>query len=151
MRPIKASETGINLIKRFEGFSASPYICPAGVPTIGYGFTYYPNGKRVTMQDSPISEEWAEEVLRRLLQEYELATDSLTRDDLTQNQFDALVSFCYNVGVTNFRHSTLLKLVNTNPTEPNIAKQFRRWNKSNGRVIKGLVKRREAEIALYFA
>jgi len=70
---------------------------------------------------------------------------------INQNQFDALVSFCYNVGVTNFKKSTLLKIVNNNPNDPNVAIQFGRWIRANGRVLAGLVKRRKSEADLYFS
>lgn len=148
---MRISQKGIELIKRFEGFSSLPYLCSAGVPTIGYGSTYYENGKRVTLSDPPISEEWAEQLLRILVVHYEKGVDSFTRDDITQNQFDALVSFAYNVGVTNFKNSTLLKRINANPNDPDITKQFMRWIRAGGRVVKGLINRRRLESQLYFS
>jgi lysozyme len=145
------SQNGLTLIKKFEGFRANPYLCSAGIPTIGYGSTYYENGVRVKLSDSPISEEWAEELLKKNVVHYDLAVNSLTRDDITQNQYDALVSFAYNVGVTNFKNSTLLKRVNANPKDPNITNQFMKWIRAGGRVIKGLILRRREEAQLYFS
>jgi lysozyme len=142
---------GLNLIKRYEGFSSRPYLCPAGVPTIGYGSTYYENNQKVELKDPPISEDWALELLLNNLVLYEKSVDSMVKSSINQAQFDALVSFCYNVGINAFRRSTLLKLINVNPNDPNIAVQFGRWNRANGKVIKGLVKRRQSEAALYFS
>jgi lysozyme len=145
------SQNGLDLIKKFEGFRSHPYLCSAGIPTIGYGSTYYENGVRVKLSDSPISEEWAEELLKKNVVHYDVAVNSLTRDDITQNQYDALVSFAYNVGVTNFKNSTLLKRVNANPKDPNITNQFMKWIRAGGRVIKGLILRRREEAQLYFS
>ena len=147
---MKISQKGLDLIKKFEGFSAKPYLCPAGVPTIGYGATYYTNGTKVTMSDEPISEEWAEQLLSNMVHTYEKGVISLVIPKITQNQFDALVSFAYNVGVTNFRKSTLLRLINKDPNNPEIATQFMKWVRGGGKVINGLIKRRQIESKLYF-
>lgn len=148
---MRLSQNGLTLIKKFEGFRSHPYLCSAGIPTIGYGSTYYENGVRVKLSDSPISEEWAEELLKKNVVHYDLAVNSLTRDDITQNQYDALVSFAYNVGVTNFKNSTLLKRINANPKDPNITNQFMKWIRAGGRVVKGLILRRREEAQLYFS
>lgn len=147
----KISNRAIELIKRFEAFRSHPYLDGGGIPTIGYGATYYPNGQRVTLNDAPISEEWAETLLIKMLHTYELAVNSFTRDDINQNQFDALTSFAYNVGTESLRRSTLIKLVNINPNDPKIAYQFSRWNRDNGKVVKGLTMRRKIESDLYFS
>lgn len=148
---MRISENGILLIKRWEGFSADPYICPAGVVTIGYGSTYYENGVKIRMSDPPLSEKRADAMLRNILRHYELGVDSMTGDDITQNQFDALVSFAYNVGLEAMRKSTLLKKVNANPNDRLISNQFLRWNRSRGRVLQGLTNRRIEEARIYFA
>lgn len=147
---MKISQKGLDLIKKFEGFSAKPYLCPAGVPTIGYGATYYTNGTKVTMSDEPISEEWAEQLLSNMVHTYEKGVTSLVIPHITQSKFDALVSFAYNVGVTNFRKSTLLRLINKDPNNPEIATQFMKWVRGGGKVINGLIKRRQIESQLYF-
>lgn len=147
----KISQVGLDLIRNYEGFSSKPYLCSAGIPTIGYGATYYPNGQRVTLNDSPITEEWAEVMLSKMLEYYEKSVNALTVDSITQHQFDALVSFAYNCGVQNLRKSTLLRLVNANPNDPNIAGEFGKWVRAKGKVIKGLVKRRQAECQLYYS
>jgi len=126
-------------------------LCPAGVPTIGYGSTYYQNGVKVKLTDPAISEEAAEQLLKVNLVHYERGVDSMTKDHINQTQFDALVSFAYNVGLVNYKNSTLLKRVNADPNDPDIEKQFMRWVRAGGKVIKGLIVRRNAEAALYFS
>lgn len=148
---MQASQKGLDLIKRFEGFRSKPYLCPAGVPTIGYGSTYYQNGVKVKLTDLAISEEAAEQLLKVNLVHYERGVDSMTKDHINQTQFDALVSFAYNVGLVNYKNSTLLKRVNADPNDPDIEKQFMRWVRAGGKVIKGLIVRRNAEAALYFS
>jgi lysozyme len=140
---------GISLIKQFEGFLSKPYKCPAGIPTIGYGATYYPNGLKVTMSDKAITEAQATTMLMNMLRTYEKSVDSFCRDDINQNQFDALVAFAYNVGVNALKNSTLLKKVNKNPQDVTIRNEFLKWNKANGRALKGLTNRRIAEANLY--
>lgn len=146
----KISDKGVDLIKQFEGFSSKPYLCPAKICTIGYGATFYQNGKKVTMADKPITEKEAIELLKFMLARFEQYVDSYCVDTLTQNQFDALVSFCYNVGPANLKASTLLKKVNANPNDETIREELKKWNKGGGKVLKGLTRRREAEANLYF-
>ena len=145
------SKRGIDLIKSFEGFYAKPYLCPAGVPTIGWGSTRYENGVRVKMSDPAINQARAESLLRATLSAYESGVDSYTRDDVNQNQFDALVSFAYNLGVNALRDSTLIKKVNARPSDPAIRAEFMKWVNAGGKKLAGLVKRRAAEADLYFS
>ena len=146
----KTGTAGIELIKKFEGFMSKPYKCPAGVPTIGYGATFYPDGKKVTMSDKAITEAEGTALLASMLTKFEQYVDSYCVDTITQNQFDALVSFCYNLGPNNLKSSTLLKKVNANPNDETIRAEFMKWTKAGGRVLKGLVTRRTAEADLYF-
>ena len=148
---MRISQKGIDLIKDFEGFRSKPYLCPAGIPTIGYGATYYTNGKKVSLNDRPITKANAEMLLRMHLRHYENAVKRYAREDISQTQFDALTSFTYNLGPGALRRSTLLKKVNRNPSDKGIAYQFSRWVRANGRVLKGLQKRRKAESNLYFS
>ena len=150
MKITKTAKAGIDMIKLFEGFRSKPYKCPAGIPTIGYGATFYPNGKKVTMTDAEITEVQATELLSHMLVNFEKYVDSYCVDTITQNQFDALVSFCYNLGPANLKASTLLKKVNANPQDESIRLEFMKWVKAGGRTLAGLVKRREAEANLYF-
>jgi len=151
MKILKLSQRGLELIKSFEGLSLVPYVCAGGINTIGYGNTYYTNGKKVSLQDPKITALQAEELLRNSLSTYEKAVDSFCRDDISQSQFDALVSFCYNVGTGNLQKSTLIKKVNANPKDVTIADEFMKWNKAKGTVLKGLTRRRQAEANLYFS
>ena len=149
MKVNATSAKGLSLIKQFEGFSAKPYICAGGIKTIGYGSTYYPNGLKVSMTDKAITEGQASTMLMNMLRTYEKSVDSFCRDDINQNQFDALVAFAYNVGVNALKGSTLLKKVNNNPQDVTIRNEFLKWNKANGRALKGLTNRRIAEADLY--
>ena len=151
MKVTKASQKGLDLIKRFEGLKLKPYLCPANIPTIGFGNTYYPSGAKVKMTDPAITPQKAEELLKFLIQSYEKDVDSFCRDDISQNQFDALASFAYNCGPRNLKSSTLLKKVNLNPNDPTIRAEFMKWNKGGGKVLAGLTKRRQAEADLYFS
>lgn len=151
MKILKTSQKGINLIKSFEGLSLKPYLCPASICTIGFGNTYYPDGSKVKLSDPIITKEKAEELLKFLLISYEKAVDSFCRDDINQNQFDALVSLAYNIGVGNLQKSTLIKKVNANPSDLTIKDEFLKWNKGAGKVLPGLTKRRQAESDLYFS
>ena len=151
MKITKTSKKGIDLIKKYEGFRSKPYLCPAKVPTIGYGATYYPNGQKVKLSDSAIDEKHATLLLEAMLVPYEKAVDSFCRDDINQNQFDALVSFAYNLGTSALKNSTLLKKVNKNPNDKSIAFEFNKWRFSRGKELPGLVKRRKEESELYFS
>lgn len=144
------SKQGSELIKKYEGFRNHPYLDAVGVPTIGYGNTYYSDGTAVTMSDEPLTREQANELFRDVVSGFEDAVNSHVKVCLYQCQFDALVSFAYNVGVGAFRSSTLLKRINANPNDPDIARQFKRWDKADGKVLKGLTKRRNEEAYLYF-
>jgi len=151
MKITKLSQKGLDLIKQFEGLKLKPYLCPASIPTIGFGNTYYPDGTKVKLTDTPITKEKAEELLKFLLVTYEKAVDSFCRDDISQGNFDALTSFAYNLGNGNLQKSTLIKKVNANPLDVTIADEFMKWNKANGTVLKGLTLRRQAEANLYFS
>lgn len=143
MRP---SSTCINLIKQFEGFRSKPYKCSAGIPTIGYGSTFYLNGEKVTMKDRPISKEFAEDLLLATVTSFSSQINPLITIELPQHQYDALVSFTYNVGINAFSKSTMLKLVNAGK---DASGEFQKWVKAGGKVVEGLKKRRELEKKCY--
>lgn len=148
---MKLDEKGLDLIANFEGLRLKPYLCSAGVPTIGYGSTFYENGSKVKLTDMPITKLRAEQLLRNTADKFAERVAVLITKPVTQNQFNALVSFAFNVGVSALKVSTLLKLVNNNPNDANIAKEFMRWNKAGGRVVQGLTNRRIKESAIYFS
>lgn len=137
------SKTGLALIAAHEGLKLKAYLCPAGVPTIGYGHT-----KGVRMGDT-ITPDQADEFLREDLADAEKAVNAQGLK-INQNQYDALVSFTFNVGVGNFGKSTLLKKVKANADDPAIRNEFARWNKGGGKVLPGLTRRRKEEADLYF-
>ena len=148
MAEIKALDPkGIDFLTQEEGLRLSPYLDSVGIPTIGIGATYYPDtGKKVTMKDKKLTKEQAVSMFKALLVTYEKGVWSVTRDDISQNQFNALVSICYNIGVGGFKGSTLLKRVNKDPHDPKIADAFLMWKKPAV-----LIGRRKREIALYFS
>lgn len=145
---MRTSDAGVSLIKTFEGFRAKPYRCPAGIPTIGYGATFYPDGRKVSMNDPAITEARATELLRNMLDGFERGVLRLVAVPLAQHEFDALVSFAYNVGIEALAGSTLLKRLNANDKK-GAADQFLRWNRADGRAMSGLTRRREAERAMF--
>lgn len=148
---MKTSKEGIDFIKKWEGFSPKPYKCTSGVPTIGYGATFYTNGRKVTMQDREITEVQAVGMLATMVtNNFEKYIKSYVTSSVNQNQFDALVSLSYNIGVGAFKNSTLLKKVNINPNDPSIANEFLRYKYSAGKVVQGLVNRRKEEVAMYY-
>lgn len=149
-RITRMSQEGFNLLKEVEGFRSKPYLDGAGVPTIGYGSTYYQDGSRVRMTDKAISESVASELLNDLVLHYERTVDCYMRDDITQHEFDALCVFAYNVGAPQFKTSTLIKKINAYAKPDEIKNQFLRWNKVAGKTDKGLINRRNKEIALFF-
>lgn len=137
-----------NLVKKYEGFRSKPYKCPAGIPTIGYGSTFYLNGVKVSMLDSEISDTFALELLEKTLNDFANKIDKVIKVSLNQNQFDALVSFTYNIGIGAFTKSTLITKLN-NCDFQGASKEFVRWNKANGKVLKGLTNRRLDEQKLF--
>ena len=139
---MKISEKGLQLIKKFEGFRSEAYYCTSGVLTIGYGHT-----QGVEENDTCTMEE-ATEFLKKDVEKAERTINDLVKCELNQNQFDALVSFVYNIGRENFRRSSMLKFLNSNHY-PLSSGQFDRWIHSRGKVVQGLVKRRAAEKALF--
>ena len=153
---MKLYENGVKLIASFEGLRLSPYYATElekqkGIVTIGYGSTFYDNGKKVQITDAPITEDRALELLTVVANAFALKVGSLITKEVNQNQFNALVSLAYNIGINAFKVSTVLRLVNNNPTDANIAKAFLMWNKQAGKELKGLTNRRIKESALYFS
>ena len=142
-------ELAAELCRRFEGFRAKPYLCPAGIPTIGYGSTFYSDGKKVQITDAPITEVEARALLMREL-EHTYAPGvmrlcpGLAADEA---KFNAIVDFVYNLGVGRLQTSTLRRKINAKDWE-GAKEQLMLWTRGGGRVLPGLVKRRQAECAL---
>ena len=142
-------ELATSLCKQFEGFRSKPYLCPANVATIGYGSTYYADGRKVTLQDSPIDEPTASALLMHELEHTYLQgvlrnCPILMTDERKCN---AIVDFCYNLGTGRLQTSTLKRKINAQDWE-GAKEQLMLWNKGGGKVLAGLTKRRVAECAL---
>lgn len=149
-----ASNNLINFIKKWEGVKYNPYLCPAGVPTIGVGFTTYLDGTPVTLNDPPLDDIQINRILSVKLDEFSAQVKRILGDTLLvtlpQEALDALVSLVYNIGVVAFAKSTLLKKLKESKLNfDEIEKWWACWNKSNGKVLDGLVRRRAAEFDMY--
>ena len=141
---MRISDKGINLIKEFEGLRLEAYLDSVDVPTIGYGHT------RGVKLGQTISQEQAEDFLEEDIHEFELAIQRLVHVNLTQNQFDALVSFTFNLGIGSLKQSTLLKKLNAGDIT-GAANEFNRWVYAGGKKLTGLVKRRSAERLMFIS
>ena len=138
-----------SICRRFEGLYLKPYLCPAGVPTIGYGATFYQDGKKVSLRDKPITREQAEDLLMYHLKQYFLKEVLLLCYTLdTESKTASILDFAFNVGLGNLKVSTLRKRILAKNWE-DVPNQLMRWNKANGKVLKGLTLRREAEKVLF--
>lgn len=142
------NQKGVDLIKYFEGLRLKPYLDVGGIPTIGYGTIRYEDGKKVSMQDKEITKERAEELLKYHLKEFQSGVEKLVKVEINDNQFDALVSFAYNLGLMNLKQSTLLRYVNEKRFA-DAAKQFGKWINVNGKPVGGLINRRNKERELF--
>jgi len=141
-KSMNISQEGLSLIKKFEGCELEAYKCAAGVWTKGYGST-----KNVKEGDT-LTQEEADELLLHEMDEYEGYIKDNVTSDLDQNQFDALVSWVFNLGPSNLKASTMLKVVNAGDMKE-VPAQIKRWNKANGKTLQGLIRRREAEALLF--
>lgn len=145
---VEAPEAALALCRRFEGFRARPYLCPAGVPTIGYGSTRYADGRAVTLADAPVTRADAEVLLKHEL-------DKCTREalrlcpvlDASENRLAAIADFIYNLGAGRLKASTLRRRINARDWTA-AQYELKRWVRGGGRVLPGLVLRREAEAVL---
>ena len=141
---MQMSQEGIDaLLKKFEGCKLKAYRCPAGVCTIGYGHTSAA-GNPTVVDGLTIRQDQAEAILRSDLVKYETAVHNMVEQPLTQHQFDVLVDFAYNAGVGNLKSSTLLKKVNAGQFDA-VPAELMKWTKGGGKVLAGLVRRRQAE------
>ena len=139
---MKTSAEGLALIKKFEGLELTAYQCAAGVWTIGYGHT------KDVQEGDEWSEAHADHMLEVELEEFEEYINDNVTVALSQNQFDALVSWVYNLGPANLKASTMLKVLNSGDYE-GVPAQIQRWNKAGGKVLEGLIRRRKAEALLF--
>ena len=149
---IKALDVAAQLCKTFEGFRAAPYLCPAGVATIGYGNTFYADGTQVTLQDKSITQAEAEQMLMQSLSAQYLPAVLKASPRLLAHpeKLGALTDFAYNLGAARYRASTLRKRVDAQDWA-GAADELLKWTKGGGKVLPGLVRRREAERGLFLA
>jgi lysozyme len=143
------NKAGKDLIKSFEGCKLVAYQCSAGRWTIGYGNTFFEDGTPVKPGDR-ITQAKADQLFELIVGNFADNVAKEIKTILTDNQFSAIVSLAYNIGIGNLQKSTLLKKVNFNPNDPTIRAEFAKWNKAGGKVLAGLTRRREAEAKLYF-
>lgn len=145
-----ALDFAAELCRQFEGLRLEPYLCPAHVPTVGYGSTRYEDGRKVSLEDAPITPEQAERMLRRHLEDEclsPLLRLSPVLGHALPERLGALLSWAYNLGVGNYVQSGLRRAVEAEDW-PEVCVQLKRWTKAGGRDLPGLVKRRAAEAAL---
>jgi len=142
MTDMNISKEGLSLIKKFEGCELEAYLCPAGVWTIGYGHT------KDVKEGDKINRDEADYLLQEEMIEYESYINDFVEVPLEQNQFDALCSWVYNLGPTNLKNSTMLRVLNEEKYA-DVPQQIKRWNKAGGEVLDGLIKRREAEAKMF--
>ena len=142
---MKLDESGYSELHKREGLRTKPYLDTRGIPTISLGVTYYPNGRKVTMQDKPITKIEAERLGKVMADRFASEVTTLIKSNVNQNQFNALVSIAYNIGINGFKTSSFLKLVNKNPNDPKIKEAIMLWTKN-----KELIGRRKSEVSQYF-
>ena len=145
---MKLSDNGFNLLAELEGVVLHPYKDPAGIPTIGIGSTYYEDGTKVTMKDKAITKERAIQLAKNVVKSFEARVNKSIVVPMTQNQFDAMVLLCYNIGESGFARSSVVKNFNAGNLQK-AADSFLLWNKAGGVVSKGLTNRREKERELF--
>jgi lysozyme len=145
---MRVNEAALTIIKSFEGFSSDPYLDPIGIPTIGFGSIWSANGDRISMDHPPVDKNKATELLQREVRHVEAAIGRLIKAELTENMFSAIASLAYNIGTGNLQRSTLRIKLNRGKYL-DAADEFPKWRKAGGRVLKGLVRRRIAERALF--
>lgn len=139
------SEKGLKELHIREGLSLKPYLCTQGKPTIGFGNTYYEDGTKVKLNDPPITKVEAVKLGKIIAADFAKKVQELLKKEVNQNQFDALVSLAYNIGVARFAKSTVLRKVNNNPNDQSIGKAFMMWTKNPE-----LKNRRKSEVEQYF-
>ena len=152
---MKLNQNGYNLIKQFEGLRLDAYAATESekqrnIWTIGFGNITYENGTKVKKGDK-ITQQRAEELFKYFADRFASNIDTKVTVPITQNQFNAIVSLAYNIGLGNFQKSTLLKKLNRNPNDKTIKDEFLKWINAGGRKLQGLVNRRKKEIEVYFS
>lgn len=143
---MKLDEAGYKALHEREGLKLKPYLDTRGIPTIAMGNTFYTGGRSVTMKDKPLTLLEAEILAKTIADEFAKKVFKLIKSKVNQNQFNALVSLTYNIGINGFRTSTVLRLVNINPNNKSIGSAFMMWTKN-----KELIGRRKSEVKQYIS
>lgn len=149
IKSMVTSQKGIDFIIKEEGIVLKPYLDAVKKPTIGVGSTFWEDGTPVNMTDKPITKERAMSLFKTTLKRYEAQVNKSVTRPINQNQFDALVSLCYNIGTNGFAGATVPKKVQANPCDPEIRYWFEAWRNSGGKPI--LLGRRQREATFYFS
>ena len=147
---MKLSDNGFRLLGELEGIVLRPYKDSVGIPTIGIGSTYYEDGTKVKMTDKAITKERAIQLAKNVVKSFEEQVNKSILLPMTQNQFDAMVLLCYNIGESGFAKSSVVKNFNAGNLQK-AADSFLLWNKAGGRVVQGLVNRRKKERDLFLS
>ena len=147
---MQLSTNGFNLLAELEGVVLNPYKDSVGIPTIGIGSTYYEDGTKVTMKDKAITKERAIQLAKNVVKSFEARVNKSILLPMTQNQFDAMVLLCYNIGESGFARSSVVRNFNAGNLQK-AADSFLLWNKAGGRVVQGLVNRRNKERSLFLS
>ena len=147
---MKLSDNGFRLLGELEGIVLRPYKDSVGIPTIGIGSTYYEDGTKVKMTDKAITKERAIQLAKNVVKSFEEQVNKSILLPMTQNQFDAMVLLCYNIGKSGFARSSVVKNFNAGNLQK-AADSFLLWNKAGGRVVQGLVNRRNKERSLFLS
>ena len=145
---MQLSTNGFNLLAELEGIVLRPYKDSVGIPTIGIGSTYYEDGTKVTMKDKAITKERAIQLAKNVVKSFEQQVNKSILLPMTQNQFDAMVLLCYNIGESSFARSSVVRNFNAGNLQK-AADSFLLWNKAGGKVSKGLTNRRQKERNLF--
>ena len=145
---MQLSTNGFNLLAELEGVVLNPYKDSVGIPTIGIGSTYYEDGTKVTMKDKAITKERAIQLAKNVVKSFEAKVNKVILLPMTQNQFDAMVLLCYNIGESGFARSSVVRNFNAGNLQK-AADSFLLWNKAGGKVSKGLTNRRQKERNLF--
>ena len=145
---MQLATNGFNLLAELEGVVLNPYKDSVGIPTIGIGSTYYEDGTKVTMKDKAITKERAIQLAKNVVKSFEARVNKSIIVPMTQNQFDAMVLLCYNIGESGFARSSVVRNFNAGNLQK-AADSFLLWNKAGGKVSKGLTNRRQKERNLF--
>ena len=147
---MQCNQAGFEIVKYFEGFHSKPYLCPAKIPTIGYGSTRGFDNKKIRINAAEITKEEGQTLLERDIKSAENSVTRLIKVEMNENEFSALCSFVYNLGSGRLQSSTLRAKMNRSDYE-GAANEFPKWRRAGGKILRGLVLRRKMEQKLFLS